>query len=45
MDALLHIPIQHREEFADLEDIARNAMKELLINWDWNDPAHHYDLK
>ena len=45
MDALLHIQIQHREEFADLEDIARNAMKELLINWDWNDPAHHYKLE
>ena len=45
MDALLHIQIQHREEFADLEDIARNAMKELSINWDWNDPAHHYKLE
>ena len=45
MDALLHIQIQHREEFADLEDIARNAMKELSINWDWNDPAHYYKLE
>lgn len=45
MDALLHIQIQHREEFADLEDKAEKALKELLINWDWNDPAHHYDLK
>lgn len=45
MDALLHIQIQHREEFADLEDIARNAIQELLINWDWNDPAHHYELE
>lgn len=45
MDALLHIQIQHREEFSDLEDKAEKALKELLINWDWNDPAHHYDLK
>ena len=45
MDALLHIQIQHRKEFADLEDIARNAMKELSINWDWNDPAHYYKLE
>ena len=45
MDALRPIKIQHREEFADLEDIAEKALKELSINWDWNDPAHHYDLK
>ena len=45
MDALLPIQIQHPEEFADLEDIAQNAIQELLINRDWNDPAHHYDLE
>ena len=33
------------KSFADLEDKAEKALKELLINWDWNDPAHHYDLK
>ena len=44
MDALRPIRIQHPEEFADLEDMVKNAFQELLINWDWNDPAHHYEL-
>ena len=43
MDALRPIQIQHPEEFADLEDMVKNAFQELL-NWDWNDPAHHYEL-
>ena len=45
MDALLPIQIRHREEFADLEDIAKKAIQELALNWDWNNPAHHYELK
>lgn len=45
MDALLHIQIQHREEFSDLEDKAKKAIQELIMNWDWNDPAHHYELE
>ena len=45
MDALLPIQIQHPEEFADLEDIAKNAFRELSIYWDYNDPAHHYELE
>ena len=45
MDAMLDIQIQHREEFADLEDIAKKAIQELSLNWDWNDPAHHYELE
>ena len=45
MDALLHIQIRHHEEFSDLEDLAKNAIQELIIHWDWNDPAHHYELE
>lgn len=45
MDALLPIQIRHREEFADLEDLAKKSIQELVIHWDWNDPAHHYELE
>lgn len=45
MNAMLAIQIPHREEFSDLQDIAEKAIQELLLNWDWNDPAHHYELE